>query len=201
MRFRPYGQVIPGLAHRGEPVRAGVFNEIQVRAAAGLTLALAAAAFAYANFAQVFEPIKVVTAFFLVDFTIRVTVGLGSSPTGVVAGWITRRQPPLWVSAKPKRFAWTLGMVMSAAMTVITNANVHGLLPRTICLTCLTLMWLEAVLGLCVGCEIYGVAMRRGWTRQDDAIEICADGACEIDRPRPEVRTAGGPRGGQGAPR
>jgi len=193
MRFRsqslvrPYGQVVPGLSYRGEQVRAGVFDETQVRAAAGLTLALAATAFAYATFAQVFGPIKVVTAFFLVDFSIRVTVGLRYSPTGVVAGWMTRRQPPQWVSAKPKRFAWTLGLIMSAAMTVITNVNIRGVLPRTICLTCLTLMWLEAVLGLCVGCEIYGLAVRHGWVRQDEAIEICADGACEVDRPRPDV--------------
>jgi hypothetical protein len=193
--------MIPGLTHRGEQVRAGVFDEIQVRAAAGLTLALAATAFAYANFAQVFGPIKVVTAFFFVDFSIRVTVGLGSSPTGVVAGWLTRRQPPQWVSAKPKRFAWTLGVIMSAAMTVITNVDIHGLLPRTICLTCLTLMWLEAVLGLCVGCELYGLAVRRGWIGRDDAIEICADGACEIERPRPEIRTGGGARGGRSGPR
>jgi hypothetical protein len=190
MSMRLYGKVIPGLTHRGKQVQAGVFNETQVRAAAGLTLALAAAAFAYANFAQVFGPIKVVTAFFLVDFLIRVTVGLGYSPTGVVAGWMTRGQPPQWVSAKPKRFAWALGLIMSAAMTVITNVNIHGMVPRTICLTCLTLMWLEAVLGLCVGCEIYALAIRRGWKRQDDAIEICADGACEIDRPLPEVAGA-----------
>jgi hypothetical protein len=181
MSSRPYGQVVPALTHHGDEVRAGVFNEVQVRAAAGLTLALAAAAFAYANFSQVFGPIKVVTAFFFVDFTLRVTVGLSSSPTGLVAGWLTRRQPPQWVSAKPKRFAWTLGLAMAAAMTVITNADIHGALPRTICLTCLTLMWLEAVLGLCLGCEVYGVLRRRGWIGRDEAIEVCANGACEID--------------------
>ena len=183
---RTYGEVVPGLTHHDAPVRAGVFNEVQVRVAAGLTLALAATAFACANFAQVFGPIKVVTAVFLVDFTLRVTVGLHASPTGLLAGWLTRRQAPQWVSAKPKRFAWTLGAVMSAAMTVITNADIHGALPRTICLTCLTLMWLEAVLGLCVGCELYGLAVRRGWVGRDAAIEICADGACEIDRSRPQ---------------
>jgi hypothetical protein len=182
MSVRTYGQVVPDLTHHGREVRAGVFNETQVRVAAGLTLALAAAAFGYANFGQVFGPIKVVTAFFFVDFSIRVTLGLGSSPTGVVAGWLTRRQPPQWVSAKPKRFAWSLGVVMSAAMTVITNADIHGVLPRTICLICLTLMWLEAVLGLCLGCELYGLAVRLGWVGRDDAIEICAHDACEIER-------------------
>jgi hypothetical protein len=36
-------------------------------------------------------------------------------------------------------------------------------LPRSICLICLGLMWLESVLGLCLGCEIHGILVRRGW--------------------------------------
>ncbi len=59
-----------------------MFNENQVRAAAGLTMALGAVAFAYANFAKVFMPIQVVTTFFFVDFLIRVTVGIKYSPDG-----------------------------------------------------------------------------------------------------------------------
>ena len=108
------------------------------------------------------------------------TVGIKYSPTGVVAGWLTRRREPQWVSAKPKRFAWTLGLVMSVAMMVITNSDIHGALPRTICLICLALMWLEAVLGLCLGCEIYGFLVRRGWATKDEAFEICPDGACDV---------------------
>ena len=41
-------------------------------------------------------------------------------------------------------------------------------------------MWMESVLGLCVGCEIHGFLVRRGWAKQDPAYEICAHGACEI---------------------
>ena len=56
---------------------------------------------------------------------------------------------------------------MSGAMTIITNYGIRGWLPRSICLICLTLMWLESVLGLCLGCEIHGLLVRRGWVRQD----------------------------------
>jgi hypothetical protein len=179
MSHRTYGQVIDGLTHEGRELRAGVFNEHQVRVAAGLTMLLGAVAFVYANFAKVFVPIQTVTTFFFFDFLIRVTVGINYSPTGVAAGWLSRRQEPMWVSAKPKRFAWTLGCVMSAAMMVITNTGIHGVLPRTICLICLALMWLEAVLGVCLGCEIHGLLVRKGWTTTDDAIEVCANGACD----------------------
>jgi hypothetical protein len=156
-----------------------VVNENAARVAAGLTMALGAVAFAYANFAKLFWPIRTVSAFFFVDFLIRVTAGLERSPTGVLAGWMTHRQPPQWVSVKPKRFAWTLGLGMALAMTIVTNSGIHGTLPRTICLICLTLMWLEAVLGLCLGCELYRVTVQRGWRAKDESL-ICANGACDI---------------------
>jgi hypothetical protein len=156
-------------------------NENEARVAAGLTLALGAVAFVYANFDKLFWPIRTVSAFFFVDFLLRVTVGLERSPAGLVARGLTRRHAPQWVSAKPKRFAWTLGLAMAGAMTIITNARIHGALPRTICLICLALMWLEAVLGLCVGCELYRVMVRRGWRAKDEAYEICPNGACDLD--------------------
>ncbi len=165
----------------GKTLQAATVDEHRVRAAAGITMALGAVAFVYANFDKVFWPIRAVSTFFFVDFLIRVSAGLERSPCGVVAGWVTRRDAPLWVSAKPKRFAWTLGAVMALAMAVITNSGVHGPLPRTICLVCLTLMWLEAVLGLCLGCEIYGLMVRRGWRTVDADVEVCANGACDLE--------------------
>ncbi|OZM81475.1 DUF4395 domain-containing protein [Pseudonocardia sp. MH-G8] len=177
-----YGEVIDGLSVDGAAVRAAVFDENAVRAAAGVTMALGALAFGYAFFANVYPPIQVITVFFFVEFLIRVTAGLTYSPVGVLARWLTRRVPPEWVSAKPKRFAWTLGLVMSLAMAVITNVGIRGALPATICLICLVLMWFEAVLGRCLGCEIHGLLVRRGWATKDPAFEICANGACAVPR-------------------
>jgi len=177
-------QYTDGLEQRtvdDKTLRAPVVNENDARVAAGLTMALGAVAFAYANFDKVFWPIKLVSAFFFVDFLLRVTVGLERSVTGLVARVLTQRQPPQWVSARPKRFAWTLGLAMALAMSIITGSGIHGPLPRTICLICLTLMWLEAVLGLCLGCELYRVMVQRGWRAKSDAFEVCANGTCEID--------------------
>jgi len=186
------GQSVKPLVIDGMEVYAAVVDENQAQVAAGLTLALGAVAFVYANFDKLFWPIRAVSAFFFVDFTIRVTAGLERSPAGLVAGWMTRRRAPRWVSAKPKRFAWTLGLVMALAMTVITNSGIHGALPRTICLICLTLMWLEAVLGLCLGCELYSLMVRRGWRATDPAFEICPNGACAVGTAYPDqVRSRG----------
>ncbi len=184
------GEVISGLSDDGREVRSTVFNENEVRVAAGLTMIAGAVAFVYANFEKVFVPIRVVTIVFSLEFLIRLTVGLKYSPAGAVSRWMTRRQQPQWVSAKPKRFAWTMGLVMSLAMAFITNSGIHGALPRTICLTCLALMWLEAVPGICLGCELHGLLVRRGWLAKDEAFEICAHDACQV-APATKPRGAG----------
>jgi hypothetical protein len=181
MTNHTFGETIEGLLIAGRPLRAGVFDERQVRAAAGLTLVLGGVAFVYAYFAKEYLPIQLVTTVFFVDFALRVSFGLKCSPVGQLAKLLTRGQPPRWVSARPKRFAWSLGLVMSLAMTVITNAQIRGPLPLTICLICMTLMWLEAVLGLCLGCEIYAAMVRRGWIAKDEAFEVCSNGACDVE--------------------
>lgn len=177
-----FGDTIEGLSVDGRPVHAAVFDENVVRAAAGLTLALGALAFGCAAFAKVYAPIQAVTVLFFAEFGLRLLGGLRLAPLGLVAQRLVRRRGPHWVSARPKRFAWTLGLVMSLAMAVITNAGIRGALPLTICLFCLTLMALEAGLGLCLGCEIHGWLVRRGWAAKDEAFEICSGGACAVEK-------------------
>jgi hypothetical protein len=159
--------------------RAASVNEHEVRAAAGLTMVTGAVAFSYAYFAKQYVPLRVAASLFFAEFLIRVTVGLRYSPVGVVARAMTLGRAPEWVSAKPKRFAWTLGLVMALAMTIITNSGIRGPLPRTMCLICLTLMWMESALGLCLGCKIYGLLLRRGWIGANSDVQVCADGSCE----------------------
>lgn len=180
MSTRTYGRVIDGLTVDGTPVHAGVYNEHEVRAAAGITMAAGAVVFAYAYFNANYLPLRIVATAYFVEFVIRVVFGFTSSPVGVLSRWLVRREAPLWVSAKPKRFAWTLAMVLSGATAIITNVNIHGYLPRTLCLICLTLMWMESSLGICLGCEIHGFLVRQGWAQKDRAFEVCANGACAI---------------------
>ncbi len=184
-----FGQRISGLAVNGKELHAAVFDENEVRAAAGVTMVLGAVAFASAYFAQDYLLLQIVSTFFFVEFLLRLTVGLRASPAGLLARALTAGRDPEWVSAKPKRFAWRLGLAMGLSMTVITNSGIRGTLPRTICLVCLTLMWMESVLGLCLGCKIHGLLVRRGWATKDAAFEVCADGSCEIPvrAPAPEV--------------
>jgi hypothetical protein len=184
-------------------------DEHRVRAAAGITMVAGAVAFGYAYFRQLYWPLQAVSAFFALEFALRLALGLRRSPVGLLAGPLTRRHAPEWVSVPPKRFAWTLGLAMASAMAVITNSGVRGWLPRSICLLCLALMWLESAVGLCLGCEIHRLLVRRGLARQDPADAVptalvptalapgevtvaeCAHGACAAD-PRQRVRAGAG---------
>src|SRR6478609_4294316 len=130
--------------------RPDLVDENRARAAAGLTLAVGGVAFAVAVLGATSRPMRVVSALFAVDFAIRVVDRLEHSPTGLVAGWLVRWRDPFPVSARPKRFAWTIGVIMATALATLTNLGVRGVVPRTICAVCLVLMWAEAVLGLCL---------------------------------------------------
>lgn len=161
------------------PSARALVNEEQVRAAAGITLAAGSVAFAYAYFRHTYWPLQGVSSLFAAEFVTRTVAGIDHSPVGALAKALTRRQPPQWVSAGPKRFAWRLGLVMATAMAVITNAGVRGPLPRTICLICLALMWLESALGLCLGCELHRLLSRRGLFQAGARDQVCTHGACE----------------------
>src|SRR4051794_35443001 len=175
-----FGERIDGLVVDGKELRAAVFNEREVRAGAGTMMVMGAIAFSFAYFNKEYTLLQCASTFFFIEFLLRLTVGPRHSPIGILAKWMVRNQAPEWVSAKPKRFAWQLALALAFSMTIITNSGIRGTLPRTLCGICLTLLWLESVLGLCVGCRIYALMRRRGWVEQDEDIELCAGGVCEL---------------------
>jgi Domain of unknown function (DUF4395) len=185
-----YGQRISGVNEDGGALQAAVFNEREVRASAGLLMMFGFVAFFHALLDKDYLLLKIAAAYFLFEFLVRITVGIHRTPSGYIGHLMTRRYPAEWVSAKPKRFAWAMGAAISFAMVIITNAGITGYLPRTLCLICITLMWLESVLGFCVGCEIYRQLVKRGLAKDDPAYEVCAGGICEIPG-APRAATAG----------
>ena len=175
-----FGEHIAASTAAGEPLRAAVFDENDVRASAGLTLVLGAIAFSLALLEQQYIPLQAVTTFFFVEFLVRTTVGIRYSPVGLVARAMTRGMAPVWVSAKPKLFAWRIGLGMAFSMMIITNSGVRGWIPGTLCVICMTLMWMEAALGRCLGCELHAFLVRRGLTEHDRDYEICSGGVCDL---------------------
>jgi len=97
------------------------------------------------------------------EFLTSMVVGLTPiSPFGVVGTLmsIILHPEPLWKPAKPKRFAWLIGLVLSTScfIFVAVREELGGaylpLVRTTVCL-CNIATWFESSLGFCFGCFIY----------------------------------------------
>ncbi|NYT28128.1 MAG: DUF4395 family protein [Candidatus Thiodubiliella endoseptemdiera] len=85
-----------------------VFNEREVRAAAGIVFFFAFMAFLNGFLTGNNEPTKLMVTVFLFDFFIRVFVNPKYSPSMVVGRWIVNNQMPEYVGAPQKKWAWDL---------------------------------------------------------------------------------------------
>lgn len=115
-----------------------VLNEREIRAAAGMLFLATFISLMFILFKGNFVPIKYVITLFLVDFMIRVFINPRFSPTLIFARFIVRKQTPEYVGAPQKKFAWIIGVVLSAAMFfffIIVNA--YSPITGIICLICL----------------------------------------------------------------
>ena len=140
----------------GYPVR--VLNEREIRASAGILFLAIFSSFMLVAFKNNFLPIKYVITFFLVDFIIRVFVNPRFSPTLITGRLIIRRQVPEYVSARPKKFAWIIGVTLSVTMFIfMVIMNSYSPITGTICLFCLVFLFFETAFGICLGCKFYSL--------------------------------------------
>ncbi len=180
--FFTYGQVIPGLVLHGTPAPYPVLNERAIRAGAGIMFVLGFFAFMQAFYLREFIFIQVFVVLFFVDFFMKVVVGTRFSPVSQLAAWVVRKQAPEYVGAIQKRFAWSIGLLLSGTMMVLMYGfGVQGLPNLIICGTCLTFMFLETSFGICVGCKIYNFLLARGVIAMPEYKPACPGNVCAIE--------------------
>lgn len=111
-----------------------------------------------------------------VGFWARVASGPTLSPLGRLATSVVapRLGEPKPVPGPPKRFAQVIGAAFSTTAVLLWfPAGAHlAALVVTGALACAAT--LEAALGLCLGCKLFGVLMRLG-VLPESACEACAD--------------------------
>src|SRR5882757_5925393 len=133
-----------------------VLNEREIRAAAGILFLATFLSLMFILFDNNFLPIKYVITLFLTDFVIRVFINPKFSPTLIIGRMIVGRQTPEYVGARQKRFAWIIGLVLSATMFIfMVLVNSYSPITGIICLVCLIFLFFEAVFGICLGCKFY----------------------------------------------
>ena len=151
-----------------------VLNEREIRASAGILFLATFISLMLIMFRNNFLPIKYVITFFLIDFLIRVLVNPRFSPTLIIGRLIVRNQVPEYVGARQKRFAWIIGMVLSATMFIfMVVVNSYSPITGIICFICLLFLFFESAFGICLGCKLYSVFYK-------GKVQYCPGEVCDV---------------------
>ncbi|MET7001488.1 DUF4395 domain-containing protein [Chitinophaga defluvii] len=133
-----------------------VLNEREIRASAGILFLATYTSLMFILFDGNFVPIKYVITIFLADLLIRVFINPRFSPVLIIGRLIVRNQRPEYVGAGQKRFAWSIGVVLSATMFYFfLIENAYSPITGSVCLICLLFLFFEASFGICLGCLVY----------------------------------------------
>lgn len=175
-----FGEHVPGYS-------IPVLNEREIRAAAGI---LFLATFISLNIILAtgnFVPVKYVVTVFLLDFIIRVFVNPRFAPTLIIGRWIVGRQAPEYVGAPQKKFAWVIGVALSAVMFVfLVVVNAYSLITGLTCLICLVFLFFETSFGICLGCKFYPLFFK-------ERAQYCPGEVCEVRSSKQDIqKTSGG---------
>jgi len=124
---------------------------------------------------------------FLVDFIIRVFVNPKFSPTLIIGRLIVRNQVPEYVGARQKKFAWIIGVVLSATMFIfLVIVNSYSPITGIICLICLVFLFFESAFGICLGCKFYPLFFK-GKT------QYCPGEVCDV-KSKQDIQKTSGPQ-------
>ena len=158
-----------------------VLNEREARAGAGILLLPAIVSFLNAYVTHDFLFTQIFITIFMVDFTIRVLINPKFAPTLILGRIIVQKQKPEYVGAMQKRFAWSIGLILSVVMFVIVVIlELMTPIKIAICLLCIALLFSETAFGICLGCIIYNYIFK-------EPAKYCPGGSCEI-RKKEEIQ-------------
>jgi len=111
-----------------------------------------------------------------VDFVLRTVLGPRWSPLARVASGLIRprvKAAPRPTPGPPKRFAAAIGAVFSIAIPVFAYSGL-GIVAWALAAIMVIFPALESLLGICVGCIVFGFLIRAGVIPEKVCVE-CAD--------------------------
>lgn len=162
-----------------------VLNEREIRAAAGILFLVIFISLMIILFKNDFALAKYSIAFFLTDFIIRVFINPKFSPSLIVGRLIVRNQTPEYVGAKQKKFAWIIGVILSATMFVfLLVINAYSPITGIVCLMCLIFLFFESAFGICLACKLYSAIYR-------DKVQYCPGEVCDAKAKQDIQKTSG----------
>lgn len=151
-----------------------VINERDARASAGIMFLFGIISlFSFILTKNLFWA-NLFTATFIIEFFFRVFVNPKYAPYMILGSLIVSNQEPDWVDAKPKKFAWILGVILGGIMSYYILFDILTPFRLLTCLLCLVLLYMESIFGICLGCIIY--------KRLNIKLYKCPGGVCEIPK-------------------
>ena len=179
MAIISFGEMQPGTKFK-------VLDERAMRASAGIMLALAMIAFSNGFLLQKFHIIPYITGFLMLNFMIGLFINPKYSPTVFIGTLIVRKQSSLPIGAIQKKFAWSLGFVLSSIIfglsLLLQNDIFYFDVVCLLCIVCIALLFLETAFGICLGCQLYFIALRLKLLPKpkEDEEPNCMGDSCEI---------------------
>jgi hypothetical protein len=162
-----------------------VLNEREIRAAAGILFLATFLSLMFIVFKNNFVPIKYVITLFLTDFIIRIFVNPKFSPTLIIGRLFVRNQVPEYVGAQQKKFAWIIGVVLSATMFIfLVVVNSYSPITGIVCLICLAFLFFESAFGICLGCKFYKLFYK-------EKAQYCPGEVCDVKSKQAIQKTSG----------
>ena len=135
-----------------------VLNEREIRAAAGILFLMMFIAILVVIFKGDFTMLKYAVVIFLADILVRVFINPKFSPSLIIGRMIVRNQTPEYVGAQQKKFAWIIGLTLSATMFIfMVVVNSYSPVTGIVCLICLVFLFFESAFGICLGCKFYSL--------------------------------------------
>ena len=132
-----------------------------------------------------FVMLKYATTIFLTDIAIRVFVNPKFSPSLIIGRLIVRNQVPEYVGAPQKKFAWMIGVFLSATMFILlVIVNSYSPITGLICFICLIFLFFEAAFGICLGCKFYPIFYK-------EKAKYCPGEVCDIKSKQDIQKTSG----------
>ena len=172
------GETVPGY-----PI--AVLNEREIRASAGILFLIIFIGLMLIIFNGDFLLVKYTVTVFLADFIVRVFINPKYAPSLIIGRLIVRNQTPEYVGAKQKRFAWIIGLFLSATMfTFLVVVNAFSPITGFGCLFCLIFLFFESAFGICLGCKFYSLIYK-------DKAQYCAGEICDSKSRQPIQKTSG----------
>ena len=133
-----------------------VLNEREARAGAGILLLPAIASFVNSYITHNFIFTKIFVTVFMVDFFIRIFINPNYAPSLIIGRFFVQNQTPEYVGAQQKRFAWSIGFILSVIMFfIIVIFEIMTPIKIIICILCITFLFSETAFGICIGCILY----------------------------------------------